>query len=198
MTWVSRQISPLSEDMISEETMTRYKEPVSKWRGIQLTVCDGVGGGEVVAVVCFLKTINTRLTEVVCFLKSINTRLTETNGGQEVRGARKASHPGQNDPRDYNWQSLHTSYLAIVNISFVSSYLLFVTPKSLPWAKGLTGTQIYKKDERRQRVWQKSRDISWQRQRVWQKVGIFLEGMLTKKHKGIYPTAVGFRKTCTS
>ena len=65
-------------------------------------MCDGVGGGEVVAVVCFLKTINTRLTEVVCFLKSINTRLTETNGGQEVRGARKASHPGQNDPRDYN------------------------------------------------------------------------------------------------
>ena len=51
-------------------------------------MCDGVGGGEVVAV--------------VCFLKSINTRLTETNGGQEVRGARKASHPGQNDPRDYN------------------------------------------------------------------------------------------------
>ena len=188
MTWVSRQISPLSEDMISEETMTRYKEPVSKWRGIQLTVCDGVGGGEVVAV--------------VCFLKSINTRLTETNGGQEVRGARKASHPGQNDPRDYNWQSLHTSYLTIVNISSVSSYLLLVTPKSLPWAKGLTGTQIYKKDERRQRVWQKSRDISWQRQmqmqRVWQKVGIILEGMLTKKHKGIYPTAVGFRNTCTS
>ena len=108
MTWVSRQISPLSEDMISEETLTRYKEPVSKWRGIQLTVCDGVGGGEVVAVVCFLKTINTWLTE--------------TNGGQEVRGARKASHPGQNDPRDYNWQSLHTSYLSIVNISFVTSY----------------------------------------------------------------------------
>ena len=145
---------PLSEDMISEETLTRYKEPVSKWRGIQLTVCDGVGGGEVVAV--------------VCFLKSINTWLTETNGGQEVRGARKASHPGQNDPRDYNWQSLHTYYLSIVNISFVSSYLLFVTPKSLPWTKGLTGTtggrgekveekQIYKKDE-----WSltKRRDIS--------------------------------------
>ena len=50
---------PLSEDMISEETLTRYKEPVSKWRGIQLTVCDGVGGGEVVAVVCFLKSRNT-------------------------------------------------------------------------------------------------------------------------------------------
>ena len=53
--------------MISEETLTRYKEPVGKLCGIQLTVCDGVGGGEVVAV--------------VCFLKSINTRLTETNGG---------------------------------------------------------------------------------------------------------------------
>ena len=156
--------------MISEETLTRYKEPVSKWRGIQLTVCDGVGGGEVVAV--------------VCFLKSINTWLTETNGGQEVRGARKASHPGQNDPRDYNWQSLHTYYLSIVDITSVSSYLLFVTPQSLPWAKRLKveENQIHTNDE-------------W-RQRVWQKVGIFLEGTLTKKHRGIYPTTVGFRNTC--